>query len=54
MDSKGDNGISIGLVQHVVKRPICYLLWRTKFCFKGASIQASVLKCLKLVLFFFF
>lgn len=40
MDSKGDNDVSTGLVQHVVDKPICYLLWRKKFCFKGTSIQA--------------
>lgn len=47
MGTRGDNGISIGLVQHVVKRPICYLFWRRKVCFNGVFIQAFVLKCLE-------
>lgn len=36
MGSRGDNDISIGLVQHVVNRPIC--------CFRGkgfASVEYS-------------
>ena len=34
MGSRGDNGISIGLVQHVVKRTIC--------CFRGEAFASVV------------